>query len=188
MIDYTRIEAIPEIDLLLEITKLLPVNPTIVEIGTYLGGTTVRLAAARSDAIITTIDCCNHGDNWNKPYNTYVQRYLVEQVLKDDISKEHLINNIGRFKNINFIDGYSPECVLDWNQEIDLYFEDGDHANPNLRKNLEFLSKFVKIDGYLAAHDYCDECPHVIIEINKLIECGWKKIAQERRLIILQKT
>ena len=47
--------------------------------------------------------------------------------------------------------------------------------------------KFVKKDGYLAAHDYCENCPDVIVEINKLIENGWKKIAQEQTLIILQK-
>jgi cephalosporin hydroxylase len=187
MIDYSRIHAIPEIDSLLEIAKSLPPNPVIVEIGTYLGGTTVRLAEARLDAIITTIDCCDHGDNWNEPYNEYVQTYVVEQVLKDKVSKQHLLNNISRFDNITFVQGYSPECASDWNSGIDLYFEDGDHGNPNLYKNLEFWSKFVKVGGYLVAHDYCDDCPEVIEEIDKMVGTNWKKVLEDRRLIVLQK-
>lgn len=187
MIDYSLIHAIPEIDPLLVVAKLLPPNPVIVEIGSYLGGTTVRLAEARPDATITTIDCCNHGNNWNEPYGEYVQTYVVEQVLKDKVSKQHLLNNISRFNNITFIEGYSPSCVSEWNTEIDLYFEDGDHDNPNLHTNLQFWSKFVKVGGYLAAHDYCEQCPAVIKEIDSLIGNGWEKISQDRSLIILQK-
>lgn len=187
MVNYDQIEAIPEIDLLLEIASKLPVSPVVVEIGTYLGGTTTKLAKHRPDAVITTIDCCNHGDNWNPPYGDYVQRYLVEQVLRGPIDKVHLLNNVGRFPNIKFIEGYSPQCVTEWNTEIDLYFEDGDHGNPNLHKNLQFWSKFVKIGGYLAAHDYGEPCPDVITEIDKMINNGWKKIANDRLLIVLQK-
>ena len=187
MIDYSRIEAIPEIDPLLEVAKLLPPNPVIVEIGTYLGGTTVRLAEARPDAIITTIDCCNHGDNWHEPYGEYVQRYIVGEVLKDKVSKQHLLNNISRFNNITFIEGYSPACASDWNTEIDLYFEDGDHSNPNLAINLEYWGKFVKVGGYLAAHDYGESCPAVITEIDKMVGNGWKKVINDRLLFVLQK-
>ena len=187
MIDYSKIHAIPEIDLLLNIAKLLPPTPVIVEIGTYLGGSTVRLAEERPDAIVTTIDCCNHGDNWNEPYGEYVQKYVVEQVLKDKVSKQHLLNNISRFNNITFIEGYSPQCALDWNTEIDLYFEDGVHGNPGLHKNLEFWSKFVKVGGYLAAHDYGESSPDVIIEIDRMIRESWTKVFQDRLLIVLQK-
>jgi cephalosporin hydroxylase len=187
-INYSLIHAIPEIDLLLDIAETLPQNPVIVEIGTYLGGTTVLLAEARSDATITTIDCCNHGDNWIEPYGEYVQNYIVEQVLKDKVSKQHLLNNVGRFNNIHFIEGYSPECASDWNKEIDLYFEDGDHENPNLHKNLMFWSKFVKVGGYLAAHDYDDIRSHdVVTEINELIGNGWEKVSQQDSLIVLRK-
>jgi cephalosporin hydroxylase len=187
MIDYSKIHAIPEIDCLLQIAKLLPPNPTIVEIGTYLGGSTVRIAETRPDAIITTFDCCDHGSNWNEPYNEYVQTYIVEQVLNDKISKQHLLNNINRFSNIQFIEGYSPACASTWDKEIDLYFEDGDHGNPNLATNLEFWSKFVKVGGYLAAHDYGQECPDVINEINKMIDNGWQKVTNDRLLMILQR-
>jgi hypothetical protein len=187
MIDYSRIHAIPEIDTLLAIAKLLPPNPVILEVGTYLGGTTVRLAESRPDAGITTIDCCDHGDNWNEPYNEYVRTYVVEQVLKDKVSKQHLLANISRFNNITFVEGYSPGCLLGWNTELDLYFEDGDHGNPNLQKNLKFWSKFVKVGGYLAAHDYCEECSEVIEEIDKMIGNNWKKVLEDRRLIVLQR-
>ena len=188
-INYDLIEAIPEIDSLEKIAKLLPENPTIVEIGTYLGGTTRRLAQARPDANITSIDCCGHSSNWEEPYGEYVQKYLVETVLKEKVSKKHLLNNIGRFNNINFIEGYSPECVNTWNTPVDLYFEDGDHFNPVLSTNLNFWSSFVKPGGYMAVDDYCDECPDTIVEIDKFIKLTdeWELVLQDHRLIVLRK-
>lgn len=190
-IDYNLVEAIPEIDSLIEIVNLLPPNPVIIEVGTFLGGTTVRLAESRPDANITTVDPCNEplnsDSNWVAPYGEYVRTYLVEKVLQGPITKSHLYNNISRFSNIKFVEGYSPECFQDWNTELDLYFEDGNHFNPVLATNLQFWSKFVKQWGYLAAHDYCDECPDVITEINKMIGNGWNKILLDRRLIVLQK-
>ena len=188
-INYDLIEAIPEIDSLEKIAKLLPENPTIVEIGTYLGGTTRRLAQARPDANITSIDCCEHSNNWEEPYGEYVQKYIVETVLKEKVSKKHLLNNIGRFNNINFIEGYSPECVNTWNTPVDLYFEDGDHFNPVLSTNLNFWSRLVKPGGYMAVDDYCDQCPDTIVELDKFIKLTdeWELVLQDRRLIVLRK-
>lgn len=188
-INYDLIEAIPEIDSLVEIAKLLPENPTIVEIGTYLGGTTRRLAKDRPDATITTIDCCENNSSWDEPYGEYVQTYIVEKVLKDKVSKKHLLNNIRRFDNINFIEGYSPDCVGAWNTPVDLYFEDGDHFNPILSTNLKFWNQFVKPGGYMAVHDYCDECPDTIVELDKFIKLTdeWELVLQDRRLIVLRK-
>jgi UDPglucose 6-dehydrogenase len=190
-INYDLIQAIPEIDSLEKIVKLLPENPTIVEIGTYLGGTTRRLAKVRPDSNITTVDRCNLGpdSNWNEPYNDYVRTYIVEKVLQDDVSKQHLLNNIGRFNNINFIEGFSPECLINWDKPIDLYFEDGDHFNPALSKNLNFWSRFVKPGGYMAVDDYCDECPDIIVELDKFIKLTdeWELVLQDRRLRILRK-
>lgn len=189
VVNYDLIEAIPEIDSLVEIAKLLPENPTIVEIGTYLGGTTRRLSQARPDSTITTIDCCEGIGNWDEPYGEYVQTYIVEKVLKDKVSKQHLLNNIKRFDNINFIEGYSPQCVNTWNTPVDLYFEDGDHFNPALSINLSFWNKFVKPGGYMAVHDYCDECPDTIVELDKFIKLSdeWELVLQDRRLIVLRK-
>ena len=186
-INYDLLHAIPEIDSLLSIVKKLPKNPVIVEIGTYLGATTVSISKERPDASITTIDCCEHGSNWNAPYDKYVREYIVDKVLKENVSKKHVLENLSRVSNVNFIEGYSPQCAADWNTEIDLYFEDGDHGNPNLAINLAYWSKFVKVGGYLAAHDYGDPCPDVVTEIDKMIDNGWKKILNDRLLIILQK-
>lgn len=110
-------------------------------------------------------------------------------MLKDRVSKQHLLNNIRRFDNINFIEGYSPQCVNTWNTPVDLYFEDGDHFNPVLSTNLSFWNKFVRPGGYMAVHDYCDECPDTIVELDKFIKLTdeWELVLQDRRLIVLRK-
>lgn len=186
-INYDNLEPIPEIDALLSIVKKLPDNANIVEIGTYLGATTARIATTAPTSKITTIDFCENDSNWVPPYDSYVKEYIVNKVLKEDVSINHVIENTSRFSNITFIKGRSPNCITNWNTELDLYFEDGNHYNPVLSENLAFWSKHVKQGGYLATHDYCDACPDVILEIDKMIGNGWVKVLQDRSLIVLQK-
>jgi UDPglucose 6-dehydrogenase len=186
-INYDNLHPIPEVKSLMSIVKLLPENANIVEIGTYLGATTSHIAREKPNANITTVDCCDHGSNWRPPYNEYVKEYIVDKVLKEDINRNHVLENLSRFPMVTFIEGYSPKCINTWDTELDLYFEDGDHFNPSLAINLEFWSKHVKQGGYLAAHDYCDACPDVILEIDKMIGNGWVKVLQDRSLIVLQK-
>jgi len=186
-INYDNLESIPEIDALLSIVKQLPDNSNIVEIGTYLGATTAKIARALPNAKITTIDYCENDSNWVSPYNQYVKDYIVDKVLKEDVSIKHVLENVARFPNVTFIKGRSPECAINWDTEVDLYFEDGNHFNPILATNLQFWSKHVKKGGYLAAHDYCDECKDIITEIDNLMSSGWIKILHEGRLIVLQK-
>jgi len=186
-IDYDNLEPIPEIDSLLSIVKKLPANANVVEIGTYLGATTAKIAKVIPNAKITTIDYCENDSNWVDPYNQYVKEYIVDKVLKEDVSIKHVLENIARFPNVTFIKGRSPECVPDWDTELDLYFEDGNHFNPVFATNLKFWSKFIKQGGYLAAHDYCEECPDVIIEIDKMVGNGWTKVLHDRRLFVLRK-
>lgn len=152
-----------------------PPNPVIVEIGSYLGGTTARIAKARPDARIITCDPCLgnvHGkredSNWTEPYNEYTQKWIVD-TLKMTPSKELLEANLSRFPNVEFVHGHSPLCFSDWDGEVDLYFEDGSHGNPDLRENLNFWKEYVKVGGYLAAHDYVSECPDVIREIDEIV-------------------
>lgn len=185
-INFELIEAIPEINILLDYVSRLPVNAHIVEIGTYLGGTTTRIAKCRPDIKIYTFDAYK-GNNWTEPYNEYVTNYLLP-ILKEKVNKKHLIENIGRFDNIQFFEGESPETAESLNLEIDLYFEDGDHFNPGLGKNLSYWKKFVKPGGYILGHDYCSECPDVITEFDKLISSGYKKLQLSERLIVLQKS
>lgn len=200
--EFDRIRAIPEIDCLLKYVNMLPSNPVIVEIGSYLGGTTARIAKARPDARIITCDPCLgvvHGredSNWTEPYNEYTQKWIVD-TLKMTPSKELLEANLSRFPNVEFVHGFSPLCFSDWDGEVDLYFEDGSHGNPALRVNLNFWKEYVKVGGYLAAHDYESRCPDVITEIDEIVASDeWSMIEAYKRpedwahgvIAILQKT
>ena len=41
----------------------------------------------------------------------------------------------------------------------------------------------------MAVHDYCDECPDTIVELDKFIKLTdeWELVLQDRRLIVLRK-
>lgn len=184
-INFDLIEPIPEICTLLEYVVRLPKNANVVEVGTYLGGTTTRIAKSRPDINIYTFDAYM-GSNWKEPYNEYVTNYLLP-ILKEKIDKKHLLGNISRYNNIQFFEGESPSTAKSLDLEVDLYFEDGDHYNPGLSKNISYWKNLVKPGGFIIGHDYCSECPDVILEFDKLIDEGFKKLHLFERLIVLQK-
>ena len=41
----------------------------------------------------------------------------------------------------------------------------------------------------MAVHDYCDDCPDTIVELDKLIKLTseWELVLHDRRLIVLRK-
>lgn len=147
------LEPIPEIDKLIEYLKLVPPNGIVLEVGTYLGGTTTRLAAARPDVKIFTIDPCANSGMWEGcgEYGSYATKKLIGEF--GIIPNERTVReNCNRFPNIHFMKGYSPQDFLDWETPIDLYFEDGDHGK--VWYGMSHWANRVKPGGYLIAHDY----------------------------------
>jgi hypothetical protein len=71
-------------------------------------------------------------------------------------------------RNINMIQGYSPDDVKRWTRPVDLYFDDSLHHNPYFRRNLRFWLGHVKPGGIMCGHDYCAEWPDVIAEVDAL--------------------
>ncbi|QCO07141.1 hypothetical protein D3867_35150 (plasmid) [Azospirillum argentinense] len=68
------------------------------------------------------------------------------------------------------IQGYSPDDVMDWDQEIDVYFDDSVHQNPGFRRNLEFWERFVKPGGIICGDDYKPRNTDMLQEIHGLAD------------------
>lgn len=148
-----QLQPIPEIDRLIYYLNLVPSNGIVLEVGTYLAGTTTKLAAARPDVKIFTIDPCKNSGMWEGcgEYGTYAKERIVGQF--GIIPNEKTVReNCNRFPNIHFMKGYSPQDFLDWDTPIDLYFEDGDHGK--VWYGMSHWANRVKPGGYLVAHDY----------------------------------
>jgi len=70
--------------------------------------------------------------------------------------------------NIVALKGYSPDDFLDWDKPIDIFFDDALHHNPFFRKSIRYWYTRMKPGGIMAGHDYCDEWPDVMSEVDSL--------------------
>jgi Methyltransferase domain len=70
--------------------------------------------------------------------------------------------------NIVSIPGYSPATVRNWREPVDIFFDDSMHHNPFFRRNLRFWLRHMKPGGTMCGHDYCEQWPDVVKEVNKL--------------------
>ena len=147
--------SLSEIDHLIHICTLLPLNPTILEIGTFLGKTTRHISEARPDSDIITLDIFE-GKTWDYerikdqfPYKGYLENIFDHEIWNESLVREYLSHwsNIKMF-NCKFPDEWPME------DKFDLIFEDGDHGWPSTRKSFPRCIELLKPGGYLALHDY----------------------------------
>lgn len=180
---------------LARISSLLPENSTIVEVGTFMGGSASIMATANPTSQIHCFDLFE--DDSYKSYRGRIQ-YKLFDVLIGKLNSERSIDNVRivlkDYSNIHLYKLRSPEEVQ-WNTPIDLYFEDGIHSDPILRNNLVFWSKFVKIEGYIVMHDHrpwlSQDHYHRFIDVEislaKFLANGYKLISTVHSLVIIQK-
>jgi hypothetical protein len=123
----------------------------VVEVGTYLCGSAVIIAEANKNC---KLFCFDTFDDLPAVSN---QAQLIKNSLGEGKSRtlENVKEFIKEYENINLIkvDG-RDSTVNDWNKMIDVYFEDGNHWEPTLSKNIEYWTQWVKTNGYMILHDY----------------------------------
>lgn len=179
---------------LARIAQILPDNATIVEVGSFMGGSAAIMAVANPKAQIHCMDLFE--DDPHKKYRGDPQYELFYKILGQNA--ERSMENVGKvlkdFKNITLHKKRSPDNVV-WKFPVDLYFEDGLHKNPRLNMNLKFWSDRVKKDGYIAIHDCRPHLPldhhfrFVDVEeaIERMVKEGYTFISHVAALVILQK-
>lgn len=165
-----------------EVLRMVPAGGKIVEIGSFCGGSAkVALEMISPDTHLTCIDC-----GWKHDQDTLnlgqTRKNLLDSHWVIHIDLNHAVTTfdtrlsfarhyLRQYDNVTLIPGCSPDSVLDWQDTIDLYFEDGEHTNPTLRSNLDFWVPRVKSGGIIAGHDYDNpECPDVNTEAHALAE------------------
>ncbi|MHA6249238.1 class I SAM-dependent methyltransferase [Pontibacter sp. CAU 1760] len=139
-----------EAKLLFELSKKLPEKSKLVEIGSWKGKSTVALGLGLTyKSRIFAIDPFNaEGELGSK--EEYLAKIGSESLLNQfiaNIRKYNLINSITPLK------GYSKEFV-NYFDELDFIFIDGDHSIEGCRNDFELFSPKLKSGGILAFHDY----------------------------------
>lgn len=119
----TRGEAVA----LAECVKLLPPSPVIVQIGGYIGASTIAMLETRPDAFIFSVDI--------KPW-----REEQHNVIDAGLDVSRVVRVLG------------DSSKIDWPCQIDLLYVDGDHRYDGVRADCE--TWLDKVNGYVIFHDY----------------------------------
>lgn len=126
----------------------VPLNGTIVEIGSFLGRSSWALAKSAPTARVYCIDLWNFrpGDE----YHSQEKMAAYHPGLK--LSYDTFLKNIRDCPNIHPIQANSAD--VPWNLPIDLAFIDGDHFSPQVDLDLSLWSKRLTPQGILLGHDF----------------------------------
>lgn len=120
-----------ERDALASLCELLPDNPVIVQIGAYIGASTVAMLSTCEDAFIFSIDIYPHREEMTNLIEAGLNFHQCQRVLGDSV-------DIGEF----------------WPIPADLILIDGDHRYEAVVKDIKVWRDKVKKNGILAFHDY----------------------------------
>lgn len=203
------------------IASSLPDNSVVLEVGSCFGGSTSIIAHANKTLQIHAIDDFDddfkyrHVDEGTPPnlseYNNELMHWIPYEKRKEKILGPNTKRSLEKiseivcktYPNITFHKGSSPydfynhslPHLLD--QEIDMFFHDGDHFNPTMQKDIDFWFPKLKTNGIMMSHDYRAyvpkklekyTIPDVKNNINRLIEeQKVEKIGSVRSLVILRK-
>ena len=140
---------------LARISFLLPAGSNIVEIGCFLGASTILLAGARPLRQSGVVHCVDpfdcSGDLFSIPY---YQRILAES--GGGSLREHFERNIrkaGVDPWVQIHQGRAAEVARNWTAPIDLLFLDGDQSRAGAREAYDAWAGFLKPGGVIALHN-----------------------------------
>lgn len=145
-------------------------KPTIVEIGSFMGKSTVCFGlGAVKYAKIYALDTFSGNE---KDFKLGVQ-------FKSKSFFDKFETNLLKFgvrKKVTPVVGYSQEIGKTWNKKIDLLFIDGSHLYEDVKKDFELFYKWLKPGGIVAFHDVTPGFPGVYRV--------WKNIASKKLISV----
>ena len=135
----------------------LPDEPVIVEIGAFLGRSTVVTAGSRRlkrSGIVHVIDPFDaSGDEFSVPVYKEIESQLSLSLFEQF---EVNIQDAGLNDYVMVHKGYDNTIVCDWNEEIDMLVLDGDQSPTGARRAYEEWIPFLKTGGILIVHNSAD--------------------------------
>lgn len=126
--------------------KLDKTDYTMIEIGSYMGESTMMFASTGLFSTIYSIDPLDGYEEFNEMHN-----YPWEFV-RDEFTK-----NTKYFDSIVHLQDFSYNVVDKFeNDSIDFIYIDGSHSEENVRRDLELYLPKLKKNGIIAGHDYLE--------------------------------
>lgn len=144
----------PELIALIHASASLDPNPVIVEIGSFMGCSTVLLAGGRQlqgSGIVHCVDPFDaSGDEFSTPIYHDI-RHNNPMTLRQQF--EHNIKKAGLSDYVVVHQCLGHEAAQDWQQPIDLLFSDGEFSEEGARRIYESWLPHLKPGGILMLHN-----------------------------------
>jgi len=150
---------------------------TAVEIGSWIGVSTVYLAQGAPEGMIIAIDP-------HEGYSLHKRRQIPD-------TEALLRENLKRFeveRRVKVIRATSMNALKEWKSRVDLLFIDGNHLFKFVREDFFGWSCWIPSGGVLAFHDYpmLSGPRRVIDEIVKPSGL-WEEVGHVQRLVVFRR-
>lgn len=161
-------------DYLKELSKLLPDNSVVVEIGVYRGDFSSQILDELNPAALFLIDPYSEGESFydnglNTAYSIESDlQYILERFEKEVKSGQVLPIKAFSYDVVNgFQDNY-----------FDAVYIDASHLHPDVKRDLNDWLPKLKPDGIMALHDYADIADFGVIQAvdEFIIEHNFEKV------------
>jgi predicted O-methyltransferase YrrM len=142
---------------LAEAARRLPAGAEIVEIGSFLGRSSILLAGARKLRGSGTVHCVDPFDSSGDAFSVPV----YQQILGGDArsQRRRFDDNVaaaGLTRYIDVIQGTAESAAATWTRPIDMLFLDGDQSPMGARSSFDCWEPFLKVGGTIALHNSSD--------------------------------
>ncbi|MEC9022408.1 MAG: class I SAM-dependent methyltransferase [Pseudomonadota bacterium] len=175
-----------QIQKLFECAQKVPDGGLILEIGSFLGASSIALALGclgtskrvicvdtfegnSTDFVKGNNNVWWNGNSYLPLFSKNLERYGVQNVVVPVV-------------------GNSGQIAVDWHQDLDLLFIDGDHTIEGCTADLFNYVPFLRNNGLLLIHDVLPDREHLISVCTRMIEHNMRKKENFKGLEILQKT
>jgi predicted O-methyltransferase YrrM len=132
----------------------LPPNAVVVEIGSFLGKSSIVLAAARRKAGSGTVHCIDPFDASGDTFSVAAYREIADADARP--LRRRFQANIARAGLTEWVethDGTAASVADGWTAPIDMLFLDGDQSPDGARAAYDAWLPFLKVGGLIALHN-----------------------------------
>lgn len=166
----------------------------ILEIGSFLGGGTVKLAksAMKHKKKVFTVDIFAPDSDITVNTEGYSMKDIYNFILQGKSQKDIFYKVIEGFDNITVIHTDSIELTFREDEAFFFTFIDGNHSSSYVWNDFKLAWNNTVSEGVVAFHDYKGDLPETTDAINKIIDTYREEISQteeisEKKIIFLFK-
>jgi len=161
-----------------DICKLVPLGAPVLEIGSFLGRSTIQWAARLPASRIICVD------TWQGYPQDYIEDWYLQQchgdhrfLRKDMTLFRQFLRNTRRFTNVYPMRVNSREFEWVWAEPPGVIFIDGDHTDEGVKADLEavYTRWHANSDTIICGHDYNTQFNNQVKRMLEPMAAAWNK-------------